>query len=49
MRLLADDVGYVEASIYNVWTNLLIGAALASLVMFLFLPCSCFCAASALR
>jgi multidrug efflux pump subunit AcrB len=37
MRLLADDVGYVEASIYNVWTNLLIGAALASLVMFLFL------------
>jgi hypothetical protein len=33
MRLLADDVGYVEASIYNVWTNLLIGAALASLVM----------------
>ena len=36
-RLLADDVGYVEASIYNVWTNLLIGAALASLVMFLFL------------
>ena len=37
MRLLADDVGYVEASIYNVWTNLLIGALLASLVMFLFL------------
>ena len=37
MRLLADDVGYVEASIYNVWTNLLIGAVLASLVMFLFL------------
>ena len=37
LRLLADDVGYVESSIYNVWTNLLIGAALASLVMFLFL------------
>ena len=37
MRLVADDVGYVESSIYNVWTNLLIGAALASLVMFLFL------------
>ncbi len=37
MRLLADDVGYVEASLYNVWTNLLIGALLASLVMFLFL------------
>lgn len=37
MRLIADDVGYVEASIYNVWKNLLIGALLASLVMFLFL------------
>ncbi len=37
MRLIADDVGYVEASIFNVWTNLLIGALLASLVMFLFL------------
>ncbi|MEW8657613.1 MAG: efflux RND transporter permease subunit [Candidatus Thiodiazotropha endolucinida] len=37
MFLVADDVGYVEASIYNVWTNLLIGAILASIVMFLFL------------
>lgn len=37
MFLVADDVGYVEASIYNVWTNLAIGAVLASLVMFLFL------------
>ena len=37
MRLVADDVGYVQASIFNVWTNLLIGAILASLVMFLFL------------
>ncbi|MEL0584603.1 MAG: efflux RND transporter permease subunit [Candidatus Thiodiazotropha sp. (ex. Lucinoma kazani)] len=37
MFLVADDVGYVEASIYNVWTNLLIGAVLASIVMFLFL------------
>ncbi len=37
MFLVADDVGYVEASIQNVWTNLLIGAVLASLVMFLFL------------
>ncbi len=37
MRLLADDVGYVEASLKNVWTNLLIGALLASFVMFLFL------------
>jgi len=37
MRLVADDVSYVEASLSNVWTNLLIGAVLASLVMFLFL------------
>lgn len=37
MRLVADDVGYVEASIFNVWTNLFIGAVLASIVMFLFL------------
>jgi len=33
----ADDVTYVEASIRNVWTNLTIGAILATLVMFLFL------------
>lgn len=33
----ADDVVYVEDSVRNVWTNLLIGAALATLVMFLFL------------
>jgi multidrug efflux pump subunit AcrB len=37
MRLVADDVGYVEESIKNVWTNLSIGAVLASIVMFLFL------------
>lgn len=37
MRLIADDVGYVEASIFNVWKNLLIGALLASIIMFLFL------------
>jgi multidrug efflux pump subunit AcrB len=37
MRLIADDVGYVQASVQNVWTNLSIGAVLASLVMFLFL------------
>jgi multidrug efflux pump subunit AcrB len=37
MRLIADDVGYVQASIKNVWTNLVLGAILASLVMFLFL------------
>ena len=37
MRLIADDVGYVQASIFNVWKNLGIGALLASLVMYLFL------------
>ena len=37
MRLIADDVGYVEASIKNVWFNLTLGAILASLVMYLFL------------
>jgi len=37
MRLVADDVSYVKASLFNVWTNLLIGAVLASLVMYLFL------------
>ena len=37
MDLTTDDVRYVKASIKNVWKNLLIGAALATLVMFLFL------------
>ena len=37
ISLIADDVRYVEASVANVWTNLAIGAALATLVMFLFL------------
>ena len=37
MRLIADDVGYVQASVFNVWKNLGIGALLASLVMYLFL------------
>jgi multidrug efflux pump subunit AcrB len=37
LTLNADDVGYVQASIANVWTNLVIGAALATLVMFLFM------------
>ncbi|TVT75071.1 MAG: efflux RND transporter permease subunit [Denitromonas halophila] len=37
LHLIADDVGYVEASLANVWQNLLIGALLASLVMYLFL------------
>jgi multidrug efflux pump subunit AcrB len=37
LTLNADDVGYVQESIANVWTNLTIGAVLATLVMFLFL------------
>ena len=37
MRLIADDVGYVQASLSNVWTNLALGALFASLVMFAFL------------
>ena len=37
LELTTDDVTYVEASIRNVWTNLTIGAVLATLVMFLFL------------
>jgi multidrug efflux pump subunit AcrB len=37
IKLIAEDVGYVEASVRNVWTNLGIGAVLATLVMYLFL------------
>ncbi|MCW8887031.1 MAG: efflux RND transporter permease subunit, partial [Motiliproteus sp.] len=37
MRLIADDVGYVQASLKNVWKNLLLGALLASTVLYLFL------------
>ncbi|MEJ2515023.1 MAG: efflux RND transporter permease subunit [Gammaproteobacteria bacterium] len=37
MSLTSDDVRYVEASVRNVWKNLIIGAAFATLVMFLFL------------
>jgi multidrug efflux pump subunit AcrB len=37
MVLTTDDVRYVQASIANVWTNLSIGALLATVVMFLFL------------
>ncbi|MGB7183202.1 MAG: efflux RND transporter permease subunit, partial [Burkholderiaceae bacterium] len=37
LELTADDVGYVQASLTNVWTNLAIGAVLATLVMFAFL------------
>lgn len=34
---ISDDVTYVNASIRNVWKNLLIGALLATIVMYLFL------------
>tara|TARA_R110002110_G_scaffold91264_3_gene237672 strand:+ start:4278 stop:7442 length:3165 start_codon:yes stop_codon:yes gene_type:complete len=34
---VSDDVRYVEESIQNVWQNLIIGALLATAVMFLFL------------
>lgn len=34
---IADDVRYVEESIRNVWQNLILGALLATAVMFLFL------------
>lgn len=37
MVLLSDDVQYVSASLRNVWTNLGLGAGLATLVMFFFL------------
>ncbi|MEM9533334.1 MAG: efflux RND transporter permease subunit, partial [Pseudomonadota bacterium] len=37
MTLVAEDAGYVEASIRNVWTNLSLGAVFAATVMFLFL------------
>lgn len=35
--LLSDDVRYVKSSLENVWTNLALGALLATLVMFFFL------------
>jgi multidrug efflux pump subunit AcrB len=37
MGLIAEDAGYVEASVRNVWFNLGLGATLATLVMYLFL------------
>ncbi|MBT8092285.1 MAG: efflux RND transporter permease subunit, partial [Gammaproteobacteria bacterium] len=37
MRLMAEDAGYVEASIRNVWLNLSLGALFATAVMYLFL------------
>ncbi|MFP4639820.1 MAG: efflux RND transporter permease subunit [Guyparkeria sp.] len=40
LELNTDDARYVEASIGNVWVNLGLGAAFATLVMFLFLRSS---------
>ncbi len=37
MWLTSEDAGYVEASVRNVWFNLSLGAAFATLVMYLFL------------
>ena len=37
MSLIAEDAGYVEASVRNVWINLSLGALFATAVMFLFL------------
>ncbi|MEO3677527.1 efflux RND transporter permease subunit [Rheinheimera fenheensis] len=37
LMLISDDVRYVEDSIRNVWTNLALGALLATLVLYLFL------------
>jgi multidrug efflux pump subunit AcrB len=37
IHLIAEDAGYVEASVQNVWTNLALGAVFATAVMFLFL------------
>ncbi len=37
MGLTAEDAGYVEASVRNVWVNLALGALFATLVMYLFL------------
>ncbi len=37
IHLMAEDAGYVEASVRNVWLNLFLGAVFATAVMFLFL------------
>jgi len=37
IELTAEDAGYVEASVANVWLNLGLGALFATLVMYLFL------------
>ncbi len=40
MTLNSDDVRYVQASVVNIWKNLVIGAILATLVLYLFLRSS---------
>lgn len=40
MKLTSDDVRYVQASVANIWKNLIIGAILATLVLYLFLRSS---------
>jgi len=37
MVLVGDDVRYVQSSVRNVWTNLALGAVLATAIMYLFL------------
>lgn len=37
LELTADDVGYVQSSIFNVWKNLILGALLATAIMYVFL------------
>jgi multidrug efflux pump subunit AcrB len=37
LELFSDDVRYVEASVQSAWINLLLGAALATLVLYVFL------------
>lgn len=37
VQLMAEDAGYVEASVSNVWFNLSLGALFATAIMFLFL------------
>ncbi|GLX86476.1 acriflavine resistance protein B [Thalassotalea loyana] len=37
LKLTSDDVKYVASSLQNVWTNLALGALLATLVMYFFL------------
>ncbi|WP_448552355.1 efflux RND transporter permease subunit [Thalassotalea montiporae] len=37
LKLTSDDVQYVQSSLNNVWVNLILGALLATLVMYFFL------------